>query len=487
MNYNKRDLESLYSGIAGKPVLPRKHLNVLGEDTEVSVTHASGEKETFRLEDSYGKIVARQLRVSQTSDVDDYIDSIFDQGNWTGPKQEKPKKVLKDIIINTSYDNSVELVEYLSSNKDSLLSFNSLPTGQVFNFANKIESSLPGTFNGDGIIEFIHDVHLNVIPKASTGVGLGESTFSIFGSAQKGNSGDLLWDGQEVEIKTNGQGNGSGAILGGDGNINKIASRLEAKSSYINLNSDTLNRYKKQLEDIYSAYQAGDEKQSQQNYEKFIKGSDQLKQLFRNSKLNSLLSTIKDVKDFMSTQLLSKTFQPVNTLNANPNPANILPNRLLDRVNSEIKKSDETGANLPSQIATLLSPDSPVDDYILLFSEMKTYSDGSDITSDIEEFFSNYNYTDFNPKSNYGNFQRLIGSIALKCYQEKIGFDYITAGNDDKMTMVVFDMKSPSVTSIFNQLKDVPEVVFDLGIDVFEGGKWKSKTVIAKSPRIKLL
>jgi len=487
MNYGKKALENLYNGIAGKPVIPRKHLKVLGEDVEVSVTHASGESETFRLEDSYGKIITRQLRISQTSDVDNSIDSIFKQGNWTGPKQAKPQKVLKDIIINTVYDNSVELMEYLSSNKDSLLSFESLPRGQVFDFASQIENSLPHMFKGDGLREFIHDVHLNVVPKASTGVGLGESTFSIFGSAEKGNSGDLVWDGQEVEIKTNGQGKGSGAILGGDGNINKIASRLEAKSDYINLNAETLNRYKKQLEDVFSAYQAGDEKQAQQNYDTFIRGSDQLKQLIRNGKLNNMLSTIKDVNTFMSTQLLStKGFQQVARPNPNPNPANILPNRLLDRINLEINKSGETGTNLPSQIATLLSPESPVEDYILVFSEMKTYSDSSDITSDLKEFFNVYNYTDFCPRTSYDNFQRLVGAISLICYQEKIGFYYITAGNDDKMTMVTFDMRQPSITNIFNQLKNIPEVTFDLGIDVFEGGRWKSKTVIAKSPRIKL-
>jgi hypothetical protein len=104
----------------------------------------------------------------------------------------------------------------------------------------------------------------------------------------------------------------------------------------------------------------------------------------------------------------------------------------------------------------------------------------------LSDFFQSNNFTDFNPKSNYNNFQRLVGAISLVCYQEKIGFDYITAGNDDKMTMVVFDMKNSSVSSIYSQLDDVPEVTFDLNIDVYEGGSYKSQTVIAKSPRIKL-
>ena len=97
----------------------------------------------------------------------------------------------------------------------------------------------------------------------------------------------------------------------------------------------------------------------------------------------------------------------------------------------------------------------------------------SDITGQLNTFFESNNFADFNPKTNYNNFQRLVGAIALVCYQEKIGFDYITAGNDDKMTMVVFDMKNPSVSNIYSQLDNVPQVTFDLNIDVYEGGSFK--------------
>ena len=46
------------------------------------------------------------------------------------------------------------------------------------------------------------------------------------------------------------------------------------------------------------------------------------------------------------------------------------------------------------------------------------------------------------------------------------------------MTMVVFDMKNPTVSNIYSQLDNVPEVTFDLNIDVYEGGSFKSQTVI---------
>lgn len=459
---------------------------VLGEEVEVTITHSSGEKETFKLEDGYGKVVARQLRVNQSSSVDGDIDSIFEQGDWTGPKQSGAKGKFKEIIINSSYDQGVKLIDYLANNKGTLLGLSELPVGEVFDFRNAIISKLPQELRDADLGTFIKEVHLNVIPKAATGVGLGESTFSIFGTAQKGSSGDLQWDGKEVEIKTNGPSNGSGAILGGDGYINKITDRLESKSEYINLNVNTLNKYLDQLRDILQNYQNVGKEQAQAKYDEFINGVGQLKDLFKNPSLNNLLGSITDVEQFMNTQLAKGSFKALGRSLPNPNPVDLLPNRLMVRINQGIKKSAGTSTNLPSQLASLLGADASVEDYVSVFSEMKTYADASDIKSGLTEFFNTYNYADFNPKTNYNNFQRLVGAIALVCYQEKIGYDYITTGNDDKMTMVVFNMSTPSIINIYKQLEAVPEVTFDLNIDVYEGGSFKSQTVIAKSPRIKL-
>ncbi len=153
---------------------------------------------------------------------------------------------------------------------------------------------------------FIQNVHLNVIPKAATGVGLGESTFSLFGTAQKGSSGDLQWDGSEVEIKTNGVGKGSGAILGGDGNINEITDRLEAKSDYINLDGNIYTRYKDELIEIMNTYTQVGLEQAQTLYDKFRKGADQLKNMIGNSNFTSVLDNTQDVEAFMNT-VLSRT------------------------------------------------------------------------------------------------------------------------------------------------------------------------------------
>lgn len=459
---------------------------ILSEDVEVVITNADGEKKTFTLDDAYGKVLTRQLRVNQNPELGDNIDSMFQQADWTGPKQTGPKNKYKEIVINSQYDEGVELTEHLATKKDTLLKLADLPVGQVIPFAQAIASKLPAEFINAELNVFIQNVHLNVIPKAATGVGLGESTFSLFGTAAKGQSGDLQWDGSEVEIKTNGPNKGSGAILGGDGYINKITDRLEAKSDYINLNSNTLQRYKDELIELINVYKSTGPEQAQAKFNEFKKGADQLKNLFKNPSLNAIIDGTDDVQEFMNTQLSKSGFKKMGRQLPNPNPADLVPNRLLARIDQGIEKGNNTGTNLPGQLASLLGADASVEVYVKVFSEMRTYADASDITSQLNDFFKSNNFADFNPKTNYNNFQRLVGAIALVCYQEKIGFDYITAGNDDKMTMVVFDMRTPTVSNIYSQLDNVPEVTFDLNIDVYEGGSFKSQTVIAKSPRIKL-
>jgi hypothetical protein len=90
----------------------------------------------------------------------------------------------------------------------------------------------------------------------------------------------------------------------------------------------------------------------------------------------------------------------------------------------------------------------------------------------------------FDPKTNYQNFSRLVGSIAIISYQEHIGFNYITAGNDRTFNIAVINCESGNISDVYNQLLSIPEVQFDLDIDVYEGGAFKSQTVFAKSPRI---
>tara|TARA_R110000851_G_C13045990_1_gene562579 strand:- start:136 stop:1575 length:1440 start_codon:yes stop_codon:yes gene_type:complete len=459
--------------------------SLLSEEVDVTMSYPDGKTETFKLEDGYGRVLAKQLRVNNSGNVDTAINAIFINSEWTG-NQEGPKNVFKDIIIKTDYNDSVELVEFLSQNKDTLLKRQDFPTAQVVNFVDAIKSKLPDKFKAGDIDTFIKQVHLKVVPKAATGVGLGEGTFSIFGTAQKGNSGDLQWDGSEVEIKTNGPNKGSGAILGGDGTINKVTDRIEAKSDYENINQTVLKQYRDQLVDIGTTHQDGAAGAAQAKYDAFRKDSSKLKNLFNNPSFNAVLDVTDSVDEFINKQLTRGSFKVLSKPKPNSAPEDRLLNRLITRIDHGITKLTNQGTNLPGQMASFFGPEATKEDYIKVFSEFKTYADASDITDQVTTFFNQYDYTNFSPRSNYDNFQRLVGAISLVCYKEKLGFDFITAGNDDKMTTVMFDMRNSSITNIYKQLDQVPNVSFDLQIDVYVDGSYKSQTVIAKSPRIKL-
>ena len=157
---------------------------------------------------------------------------------------------------------------------------------------------------------------------------------------------------------------------------------------------------------------------------------------------------------------------------------------LATKIESAIDRAAKLGTNLPGQISTFITDDLTAEDYIRIYSEFKTYTDTRGIDKQLAEFFARYDYREFNPRANYTSFQRLVGAIALVSYQQKIGFDLITTGNDKKMTMAVIDCRDASVLKVYDQLVKLPEVVFDLNIDVYERGSFKSQTVIAKSPRI---
>ena len=220
---------------------------VLNEDVEVSFKNEDGSVDTYKLEDTYAKILKRQIKVESSKEIDDSVNKIFSQSDWTG-NQNIPKSVLKDITIKSPYDQGVDLLAYLAENKKELYSLADIRRGEVFSFLDGIVNKLPQEFKVEGLDDYIRQVHMTVVPKAATSVGLGEGTFTIFGTATKGDSGDLQWGGLEVEIKTNGKDN-SGAILGGDGYLNKVTDRLEGVLDYENLKGGQIKKFRDQFED----------------------------------------------------------------------------------------------------------------------------------------------------------------------------------------------------------------------------------------------
>jgi len=453
---------------------------VLNEDVEVSFKNEDGSVDTYKLEDTYAKILKRQIKVESSKEIDDSVNKIFSQSDWTG-NQNIPKSVLKDITIKSPYDQGVDLLAYLAENKKELYSLADIRRGEVFSFLDGIVNKLPQEFKKvGGLDDYIRQVHMTVVPKAATSVGLGEGTFTIFGTATKGDSGDLQWGGLEVEIKTNGKDN-SGAILGGDGYLNKVTDRLEGVLDYENLKGGQIKKFRDQFEDIGKLYKQ-DKEGAEKLYIDFQNNAEPLLGMLRNKKIESALKSL-NIDQLFSTQL-NRDFTIKNTQSPVPDASTSLYNMLGTRLVREVEKAVALKTNLPSQISTFITDDLTSDDYVRIFSEFKTYTDARGLDSQLKEFFNSNNYQDFNPRVNYTKFQRLVGAIAIVSYQQKINFDLLTTGNDKKMTMAVIDCRNPSVNSIYNQLEAIPEIVFDLNIDVYEGGKFVSQTVIAKSPRI---
>jgi len=452
---------------------------VINEDVEVSFKNEDGSVDTYKLEDTYAKILKRQIKVESSKEIDDSINKIFSQSDWTG-NQNIPKSVLKDITIKSPYDQGVDLLAYLAENKKELYSLADIKRGEVFSFLDGIVNKLPQEFKVEGLDDYIRQVHMTVVPKAATSVGLGEGTFTIFGTATKGNSGDLQWGGLEVEIKTNGKDN-SGAILGGDGYLNKVTDRLEGVLDYENLKGGQIKKFRDQLEDIGRLYKQ-DKEGAEKLYIDFQNNAEPLLGMLRNKKIENALKSL-NIDQLFSTQL-NRDYTIKNTQSPVPDVSTSLYNMLGTRLVKEVEKAGALKTNLPSQISTFITDELTSDDYVRIFSEFKTYTDARGLDSQLKEFFNSNNYQDFNPRVNYTKFQRLVGAIAIVSYQQKINFDLLTTGNDKKMTMAVIDCRNPSVSSIYNQLEAIPEIVFDLNIDVYEGGKFVSQTVIAKSPRI---
>ena len=222
---------------------------------------------------------------------------------------------------------------------------------------------------------------MNVVPKAATSVGLGEGTFTIFGTATKGKSGDLQWGGLEVEVKTNGKDN-SGAILGGDGYLNKVTDRLEGVLDYENLRGGEIKKYKDQFENIGRVYNDNKE-QAEKLFIEFKRNAGPLLQMLRNKKIENALQDF-NIDQLFSLQL-NRDFSIRHRQSPVPDAETSLYNMLSNRLVKEIDKAGKLGTNLPGQISTFITDDLTQDDYVRIFSEFKTYADARGLDSQLKD------------------------------------------------------------------------------------------------------
>lgn len=476
MDYN---LSKLYQKVySSEKTAAKKTISQLyKEDVQVTFQPEGENPTTYKLPDPYARNLMKKIKVETSTGVDEPINKIFKNGGW-GAKQDAPKTIFKNIVIGTDYEQSADLINYLADNKSKLLTLKDIAIGGVVNFIEAIVNKLPDNFKTEGLEDFIKQVHLNVVPAAATNVGLGEATFSFFGTAAKGTSGDLQWSGKEIEIKTNGSSN-AGAVLGGDGFMNKITSRVQYTADYIPLKSSQLQLLLTSLnkvEDEFSRNGANTDKLFS-DFKSQFKDSN----LFSaNKKLGNIISSI-NVKDFFTKPITSDfTF-----MSKPKSGAQTLYTSIVSRIKGDIAKANTKITNFPSQVSSLLPTGSDKERYAEVFSNLRTYENiGIDLKPQLLKFFEKYDPNSFDPKVNYKKFTNLVGTIAIIGYKNHLGFDYITAGNDKKFTIAFINCETPSIESIYNQVANIPGIEFNVDIDVYEGGAFRSQTVFAKSPRI---
>ena len=459
------------------------------KEAKMSVKFDDGSVSKFTLDDAYAKSIARRISI-ESGDIEQYIAKIFTNSGW-GTGQDKAMESLKNVTINHNYSKSVDLIKYLAVNKTDLLSLKSIFTEEsVIDFPQIIANSLPETFREDldNLKDFIITVHHNVVPVAATNVGLGEGTFSIFGTAKKGDSGDLQWDGKEVEIKTNGASN-AGAVLGGDrtmiqGVINDLQ---ELKGGALKYGGhfyiETLNSILEKLDTVVSS-RGQDPEMDKLNIEelKEIANSSIFRTHFKKQPMIDAINDINTIDDLTSGRTKSLKLPKSGT------GSTTLYDSLRQYITDKIDKLSARGQNWISQVNTFLALCDTDEEKIEGFSRIRT--DGKcDLSKEIKQFFKKYNVNNFLPTVDYDNFSRLIGTIALLCYKNKIGYDIITAGNDKTHTMIFINCDR-SLLQLYEHLvsANLP-VIFDLDVDVYDMGSTASRaqTVFATAPRIKLL
>jgi hypothetical protein len=188
MNKPYKSLSDVYANNAFKPLPKLQRQRVLGEDTSVSFEFSDGDSESFNLTDIYAKKIRNRIKIEAESTIEDSIEQIFVNADWGKKGSTKSIDELKSIIINSGYPKAVELINYLANFKDRLLSFEDIGVLKVVDFVEAIINKLPQQFkdnNVDQLSDLIKQVHLTIKPGASTSVGLGEGTFTIFGTAKK--------------------------------------------------------------------------------------------------------------------------------------------------------------------------------------------------------------------------------------------------------------------------------------------------------------
>lgn len=201
MNYNKKALEDLYNQVAGKPVAPRKHLSVFGEDVDLyTKTHDEYEHIGNVSDENFAKINRIATGGEALEVIKKYLNiKGYDRDSF---RNEYDYDSLVDILDRGEFEN------YVESDKKPALSM-----GQVGNVVNLVTSGGFNEYTAKRAAVFtpIDEGGSNVGPCE---VLLALAFKNVTNSTQ---GGDLMMGDKKLEVKGQGGRFGQQGSRGGPG------------------------------------------------------------------------------------------------------------------------------------------------------------------------------------------------------------------------------------------------------------------------------
>lgn len=182
MNYSRKDLEDLYSGVAGKPVAQRKHLDILGEEYDVRFKKDTDTEYTeIKVGDEQFAKAFRYLKSDSST-----IQTASDTLKSTGMNNQQIKELLNVVYDFDDPDkffvalgNRMEVEEFLAA------------TDVIDLVTDKYDLER----------ELVESI-LRFEPATKPSTGKGEVFMMVFiDGAKKGSVGDVEINGVEYEVK----------------------------------------------------------------------------------------------------------------------------------------------------------------------------------------------------------------------------------------------------------------------------------------------
>ena len=214
MNYGKKALEDLYSGVAGKPVVPRKHLEVLGEGTaqehnipeRAHVGYKDPETGQWSFARASQKFINDIIKPNMDyAEAGSYMRAILKRGQEAGIigkgetiNSEKTKLLYGYVRDSVGESNVEAVINKLpeSAAQEALIA--NLNGGNFYDIAN---NALGGTnFKYNKALDIMRPVDEDAKTRGAAGPGEALLAF-LFNGEKPGKAGDLKLGDNLIELK----------------------------------------------------------------------------------------------------------------------------------------------------------------------------------------------------------------------------------------------------------------------------------------------